>query len=87
METSSQSLRMAPSIALSKDLTSGLTAVPFHLACLANNHSFDYNTGGLQETIATLDESQIAWVGAGLTFAQAETARVYQFGETRLAVL
>ena len=49
----------------------GLTAVPFDIACLANNHVLDYGVAGLRETLRVLARAGIHSVGAGLTEAQA----------------
>jgi poly-gamma-glutamate synthesis protein (capsule biosynthesis protein) len=49
----------------------GLTAVPFDVACLANNHVLDYGVAGLRETLRVLARAGIQTVGAGLTDAQA----------------
>jgi poly-gamma-glutamate synthesis protein (capsule biosynthesis protein) len=49
----------------------GLTAVPFDVACLGNNHVLDYGVRGLRETLRVLARSGIATVGAGLTEDQA----------------
>ena len=49
----------------------GLTAVPFEVACLANNHVFDYGLPGFRETLGVLRRSGIRTVGAGMTFAEA----------------
>ena len=45
----------------------GLTAVPFDVVCLANNHVLDYGVAGLRETLRVLDRHEIQAVGAGLT--------------------
>ncbi len=47
--------------------TTGLTTVPFKLACLANNHSMDYGPEGLTQTTQLLQESNIPAIGAGLS--------------------
>src|SRR5512137_2544730 len=49
----------------------GLEAVPFDVACLANNHVLDYGVAGLRETLRVLARARIRTVGAGLTDAQA----------------
>ena len=49
----------------------GLAAVPFDVACLANNHVLDYGVAGLRETLRVLARAGIHTVGAGLTDAQA----------------
>ncbi len=49
------------------DHVAGLTAVPFDVACLANNHVLDYGVAGLRESLAVLRQHGIRTVGAGLT--------------------
>jgi len=49
----------------------GLTAVPFEVACLANNHVLDYGVAGLRESLRVLYRHGIKTVGAGLTDDQA----------------
>jgi poly-gamma-glutamate capsule biosynthesis protein CapA/YwtB (metallophosphatase superfamily) len=49
----------------------GLTAVPFEVACLANNHVLDYGVSGLRQTLSVLHRNGIRTVGAGLTDRQA----------------
>jgi poly-gamma-glutamate capsule biosynthesis protein CapA/YwtB (metallophosphatase superfamily) len=49
----------------------GLAAVPFDVACLANNHVLDYGVAGMRETIRVLRRRGIETVGAGLTGDQA----------------
>ncbi|TEU22154.1 MAG: CapA family protein [Anaerolineales bacterium] len=65
----------------------GLSIVPFHLACLANNHTCDYGIEGLTKTQELLERHHIRSVGAGLCAKEAEKARFFQFGNTRLAVV
>jgi poly-gamma-glutamate synthesis protein (capsule biosynthesis protein) len=48
-----------------------LTKVPFHVACLANNHSMDFGPESLHETIALLNGAGIKTVGAGMNGAEA----------------
>lgn len=49
----------------------GLTAVPFDVACLGNNHVLDYGPRGLRETLAVLRRHGIRTVGAGMTAEEA----------------
>ena len=49
----------------------GLKAVPFDVACLANNHVLDCGVAGLRETLRVLARAGMKTVGAGLTDAQA----------------
>ena len=52
-------LKCHPGVAL------GLKKVGLTLCSLANNHIFDYGVCGVQETIASLEEHDIAWYGVG----------------------
>jgi len=45
----------------------GLTAVPFEIACLGNNHVLDYGVAGLRETLQVLRRAGVQTVGAGIT--------------------
>jgi len=49
----------------------GLTVVPFEVACLANNHVFDYGLSGFRESLHILHRNGIRTTGAGLTQDQA----------------
>ncbi len=50
---------------------SGLTAVPFEVACLGNNHVLDFGERGLRDTLRVLHRHGIRTVGAGLNADQA----------------
>ena len=49
-----------------------LQAANITVATLANNHSLDFGTQGLSETIETLDRANITHVGAGATLTDAQ---------------
>jgi poly-gamma-glutamate capsule biosynthesis protein CapA/YwtB (metallophosphatase superfamily) len=49
----------------------GLASVPFEVACLANNHVFDYGLEGFKETLGVLRRHGVRTVGAGLTLDRA----------------
>jgi len=65
----------------------GLTAVPFEVACLANNHVFDYGLAGFRETLNALRGSGIRTVGAGLTFETAAAPLSLTVKGTRITVV
>jgi len=65
----------------------GLTAVPFHVATLANNHVFDYGVEGLAATLGMLGEAGIKTVGAGMSEAQAVAPLAVSVGPTRVALV
>ncbi len=66
---------------------SGLTAVPFEVACLANNHVFDYGLRGFRETLDVLRRNGVRTVGAGLTLEEALAPLTVAVGKTRITVL
>lgn len=74
-------------IGLAAPLTAGLKAVPFHLACLANNHTLDYGPARLGAMQGILAREGIRSLGAGATPEAASAPAFWRFGETRLAVL
>jgi poly-gamma-glutamate synthesis protein (capsule biosynthesis protein) len=65
----------------------GLTAVPFDVACLANNHVLDYGIAGLAETLDVLHRHGIRTVGAGLTEHAACTPLALTVNGVRLHIV
>jgi poly-gamma-glutamate capsule biosynthesis protein CapA/YwtB (metallophosphatase superfamily) len=65
----------------------GLTAVPFDVACLANNHVFDYGHRGFAETLAVLRRQGVRAVGAGLTLDEAVAPLSLTVKGTRVTVV
>ena len=65
----------------------GLTAVPFEVACLANNHVFDYGLGGFRETLDVLHRQGIRTVGAGMTFQEAAAPLTLNVKGTRITIV
>jgi poly-gamma-glutamate synthesis protein (capsule biosynthesis protein) len=68
-----------------------LQAAGIDVVCLANNHSLDYGRTALQDTLSSLGQGGLEWVGAGENLAQARQAKYFVFGEgktkTRIALL
>ncbi len=64
-----------------------LTAVPFEVACLANNHVLDYGVPGLRETLNVLERHGIMTVGAGLTDEEAHRPLSVTVGGARVHVV
>jgi len=65
----------------------GLTAVPFDVACLANNHVFDYGLSGFRETLAVLHRRGIRTVGAGLSPAEARAPLTLDVRGTKVTIV
>ena len=56
-------LKAGPNISCPADCVKGLTQVPFHIACLANNHTRDFDDEGLIQTIE--DQGLQVWTLKG----------------------
>jgi poly-gamma-glutamate synthesis protein (capsule biosynthesis protein) len=65
----------------------GLTAVPFELATLANNHVFDHGLEAFRETRDLLAGAGIRTVGAGLTAEEAYRPQVVDLGGVRVGIV
>jgi len=65
----------------------GLTRVPFEVACLANNHVFDYGVQGFRESLDVLRRNGIRTVGAGLSLKEALSPLTILVGGMRVTLL
>lgn len=65
----------------------GLTSVPFEVACLANNHVFDYGLGGFRETLDVLRRNGVRTVGAGLSLDEAAAPLALTMKGTRITIV
>lgn len=80
-------LKAGPNISCPGECVEGLLAVPFQLACLANNHIRDFNDEGLVETVEILKKAGIATCGAGATPEEIAAPVLWQLGEITLGIL
>ncbi len=64
-----------------------LTAVPFDVACLGNNHVLDYGVAGLRETLHVLHANGVRSVGAGLTDVEAHRPLTVSARGTRIHIV
>ena len=60
-----------PNFQASPEMVEALTAVPFDVGLLANNHSVDYGPASLEETKQLLEQAGIETVGAGMSHEEA----------------
>ena len=65
----------------------GLTAVPFEVVTLGNNHVFDYGVDAFVKTRDLLDEHGIQSVGAGMSLAEAAKALVIEANDIRIGII
>ncbi|MEN8244326.1 MAG: CapA family protein [Thermodesulfobacteriota bacterium] len=65
----------------------GLTAVPFEVVTLGNNHVFDHGVDAFEQTLFLLEEKGIKAVGAGMTPEEAKKPLMLEVNEIRIAVV
>ncbi|SFB06582.1 Poly-gamma-glutamate biosynthesis protein CapA/YwtB (capsule formation), metallophosphatase superfamily [Bacillus sp. cl95] len=65
----------------------GLKDAGFGLVSLANNHSFDYGMTGFRDTVEALEDSQLDFVGGGLTSEQAYAAKSYNIKGKKVKIM
>jgi poly-gamma-glutamate synthesis protein (capsule biosynthesis protein) len=56
----------------------GLTAIPFEVVTLANNHVFDYGSGAFRQTRELLQGQGIRFLGAGMSASEAEAPLIVE---------
>jgi len=59
----------------------------FDVVSLANNHSYDYDGKGLEDTLYNLDKSSIAYCGAGVSVKKARKASIIEKNGMKFAFL
>jgi poly-gamma-glutamate synthesis protein (capsule biosynthesis protein) len=69
------------------DAAAGLAASGITLVSLANNHSLDYQSAGLRETIQKLNAAGVAWCGVGENSRAAFAPRYVTVGDVTFAFI
>jgi poly-gamma-glutamate capsule biosynthesis protein CapA/YwtB (metallophosphatase superfamily) len=64
-----------------------LAAVPFKVACLANNHVFDYGTAGFRDSLRILHRNGIKTVSAGMNEEEAWEPFTLRVGRARITIV
>jgi len=65
----------------------GLTAVPFEVVTLANNHVFDYGPEAFRQTLELLADHSIRTVGAGMSPEEARRPLVLEVSGVRIGIV
>jgi Bacterial capsule synthesis protein PGA_cap len=65
----------------------GLTAVPFEVVTLGNNHVFDYGSESLSQTLKLLGEHSIRSVGAGMSVEEAHRPLILDLNGVRIGII
>lgn len=68
-------------------VTEGLVSGGFNLLSISNNHTLDYGTDGLLDTIAALDQAGIPHAGAGAAPEEAHAPAIVTVKGVRIALL
>ncbi len=79
--------KAGPNLRGPAEAVAGLSAVPFHVATLANNHTFDYGSEGFRETRDLLHDAGLRTVGAALSREEAEAPLTVEVAGTRVALV
>jgi hypothetical protein len=79
-------VKAAPVLGAGHQCVRGLAAAGWKVLNLANNHSFDHGTPGLQETMHTVRAAGISVVGAGLNLAEAHAPFVTEVDGQRIVL-
>lgn len=58
----------------------------FHVVNCANNHFYDYLDSGIDETLNTLREINVKWVGVGTSWEEANKPAIFQVRNEKIAV-
>ncbi len=64
-----------------------LTAVPFDVVTLANNHVFDYGLDAFEDTLDVLNRNHVQWTGAGMSIKEAAAPLVINVKDTKIAIV
>jgi poly-gamma-glutamate synthesis protein (capsule biosynthesis protein) len=65
----------------------GLTAVPFEVVTLGNNHVFDYGPEAFRQTLDLLSENSIRSVGAGMSVEEAHQPLIIDLNGVRIGII
>ena len=79
--------KFGPHIAIDSSAPTRLSAWGFDAVTLANNHSIDFGSPGLSETISACEQAGLWTVGAGSTVDSASNPSYFEAGDTKVAVL
>ena len=64
-----------------------LTAAPFGVVTLANNHVLDYGTNAFEDTLEVLNRNHIQWTGAGMSIEEACTPLVINVNDIKIGIV
>ena len=69
------------------DHVRGLTAVPFDVVTLGNNHVFDHGVDAFEKTLELLNDCGVKTVGAGMSAKDAKRPLIIDLHKIRIAII
>jgi poly-gamma-glutamate capsule biosynthesis protein CapA/YwtB (metallophosphatase superfamily) len=69
------------------EMAASLVDAGIDIVSLANTHTMDYGPAGILQTMQTLDQLGIRYVGVGRNIAEAHTPVIFDIKDTRIAFL
>ena len=79
--------KAGPHVHQSKESAQYLKDVGFDFVSLANNHIYDYGQKGLEESIKELSNKNIEFIGGGVDFEKAYSAKVVEKNGLKIGLL
>ena len=79
--------KTGPVISMKPIVLGALQNAGVNLVTLANNHIMDYGVAGFEETLTRLEQSDIAFVGAGKTKAVRKQPYIKEIKSKKIAIL
>jgi poly-gamma-glutamate synthesis protein (capsule biosynthesis protein) len=79
--------KAGPHVYQTKESVKYLKQNGFNIVSLANNHIYDYGQSALKNTINELDKNSIDYIGAGINFDTAYTAKIIEKNGIKIGLL
>lgn len=73
-------------LAARTEVINGFVAAKWNVLNLANNHSYDHGAQGLLETIRTIKDAGLAYIGAGLNIEEAQEPFIKEINGERIVI-
>jgi poly-gamma-glutamate synthesis protein (capsule biosynthesis protein) len=79
--------KTGPSISMKPSVLKALNDAKIDLVTLANNHIMDFGVKGISETIKSLDDAKINYVGAGMNKAEISKPYLASISNKKIAIV
>jgi len=79
-------VKVGPVLGSNTKCIEGFSGAKWHVLNLANNHILDHGASGLRETIHTIENAGLSFVGAGSNLKEAQTPLIREINGQRITV-